>query len=189
MLPAIDIWFVAGSADGTVLVVENPEMLASLIRLRQTRPCRSPIVRNRSSACRAWSKGVSQLGMGIVEATQPTVGAGEDAVRSGLDERIAETVGGSDCGASGGGPVLPVPPSVEKVVEGPDQLPRVCQTRWLRRGPRPRATRLFRLPPHGRSTSLAEASARRPDHRPSSAGRTARPAAFAGVHDVAVTRR
>jgi hypothetical protein len=48
----------------------------------------------------------------------------------------------------------------------------------------------FRLPPHGRSTSLAEASARRPDHRlSSSAGRTARPAAFAGVHDVAVTPR
>ena len=70
-------------------------------------------------------EGVPQLGVGVVEAAQPGVGAGEDAVGAGLRGRVAQPLGGGHRGPLGGGPVVPVPAPVEEGVEGPGQLPGV----------------------------------------------------------------
>ena len=71
-------------------------------------PTGSPARRYRS---RAWP----QLGVGVVEAAQPDVGAGEVAVGAGLGGRVGQPPGGGHRGAPGGGLVVPVPPPVEEV--------------------------------------------------------------------------
>jgi hypothetical protein len=68
---------------------------------------------------------MSQLYVGVLEATQPGVRVGEVTMGAGLHDRVGQPLGGGHSRVLGGDLVVPVAPPVEEGPERPGQLARV----------------------------------------------------------------
>src|SRR6185295_16295261 len=71
-------------------------------------------------------EGVPEVCVGVGEAVEPDVGAGEPPVGECLSGPVSRPPRGVQCGALGAYPVVPVPPPVEEVPQCPGKLPGVA---------------------------------------------------------------